>query len=71
MEPLGVFGAWVYTPRVFRDDRGSFLEAFRGGDFAGAVGHPLALAQVNTSVSRRRTLRGVHFADVPPGRRST
>jgi dTDP-4-dehydrorhamnose 3,5-epimerase len=32
-----------------------------------AVGHRLGLAQANHSVSSRGTLRGVHFADVPPG----
>ena len=31
------------------------------------VGHPLRLAQTNQSVSRAGTIRGVHFADVPPG----
>lgn len=67
MEPLGIEGAWVFTPRVFSDDRGDFLESFQGAGFAEAVGHRLDVAQVNTSVSRRGTLRGVHFADVPPG----
>jgi dTDP-4-dehydrorhamnose 3,5-epimerase len=31
------------------------------------TGFPLAVAQANQSVSRRGTLRGVHFAAVPPG----
>jgi dTDP-4-dehydrorhamnose 3,5-epimerase len=31
------------------------------------VGHPLDLKQMNISVSRGGTVRGVHFADVPPG----
>lgn len=64
---MAVDGAWVFTPTVWRDDRGAFLESFQGAGFAAAVGHPLFVAQVNTSVSRRGTLRGVHFADVPPG----
>jgi dTDP-4-dehydrorhamnose 3,5-epimerase len=33
---------------------------------AAAVGHPLDLVQANHSVSRRGTLRGVHYSDVPP-----
>ena len=41
--------------------------ALPGGVFADTVGHPLHVAQANTSVSRRGVLRGVHFADVPPG----
>ena len=67
MEPMAVDGAWVFTPKVWRDERGAFLESFQGSAFAEAVGHRLSVAQVNTSVSRRGTLRGVHFADVPPG----
>ncbi|GAA4589193.1 dTDP-4-dehydrorhamnose 3,5-epimerase [Planotetraspora phitsanulokensis] len=31
------------------------------------MGHRLNLAQVNCSVSAKGVLRGVHFADVPPG----
>jgi dTDP-4-dehydrorhamnose 3,5-epimerase len=43
-----------------------FLEWFKGAVVEEAVGHRLALAQANHSVSSRGTLRGVHFADVPP-----
>lgn len=64
---LSVPGAFEFTPRQHRDDRGVFLEWFRGSDFAGQTGHPLSLAQANLSVSSRGTVRGVHFADVPPG----
>jgi dTDP-4-dehydrorhamnose 3,5-epimerase len=63
---LLVPGAWEFTPVQHRDDRGAFLEWYRADVFADAVGHPLTLAQTNTSVSRRGTLRGVHFADLPP-----
>jgi dTDP-4-dehydrorhamnose 3,5-epimerase len=67
MEPLGIDGAWVFTPRIHRDDRGSFLEWFRGDELAGHIGHRLDIAQGNYSVSRRGVVRGIHFADVPPG----
>ncbi|CAK7281309.1 dTDP-4-dehydrorhamnose 3,5-epimerase [Streptomyces sp. RM1] len=66
MRPLGIEGAWVLEPKVFPDERGSFHEWFRGADFRGATGHDLSLAQANCSVSKRGTLRGIHFADVPP-----
>ena len=65
--PLGIDGAWSFTPRQFRDGRGTFLEAFSEEAFAAAVGHGFGLAQVNCSVSEAGALRGVHFADVPPG----
>jgi len=64
---LAVPDAWEITPRQHGDDRGVFLEWFRRDDFTDAVGHPLALAQANTSVSARGAVRGIHFAQVPPG----
>ncbi|MFJ5223462.1 dTDP-4-dehydrorhamnose 3,5-epimerase [Streptomyces sp. NPDC088400] len=67
MRSLSIEGAWVHEPKVFPDERGSFHEWFREPDFAAVAGHPLRLAQANCSVSSRGTLRGVHFADVPPG----
>jgi dTDP-4-dehydrorhamnose 3,5-epimerase len=67
MEPLGIEGAWVYTPRVFPDDRGTFHEAYRVGEFSEDLGYPLDLRQVNCSVSRQGVVRGIHFTEVPPG----
>ncbi len=48
------------------DDRGVFLEWFKAEALSAAIGHPFVLAQANCSVSRRGSLRGIHFADVPP-----
>ncbi|MFF4881969.1 dTDP-4-dehydrorhamnose 3,5-epimerase [Streptomyces nigra] len=67
MRPLGIDGAWVLQPQLFEDDRGTFHEWYRGGEFREATGHDLTLAQANCSVSRRGVLRGLHYADVPPG----
>jgi len=67
IEQLSVAGAWAFRPQQFTDDRGVFLEWFRGEAFVGAVGHGLHLAQANCSVSAAGVLRGVHYADVPPG----
>ena len=67
MRPLGIDGAWVLDPEVFPDDRGSFHEWYRAPEFRAATGYGLDLVQANCSVSRRGVLRGVHFADVPPG----
>jgi dTDP-4-dehydrorhamnose 3,5-epimerase len=67
MDPLGIEGAWAFTPRIHTDDRGSFLEWFRASELASTLGYPPDIAQANCSVSRRGVLRGIHFADVPPG----
>jgi dTDP-4-dehydrorhamnose 3,5-epimerase len=60
-------GVWEFTPVLRPDDRGVFLESFKSSVFAEAVGHDFDLKQMNISVSKRGTVRGVHFADVPPG----
>ncbi len=65
--PLSVPGAFVVTPVLHRDERGHFCEWLRQDVLAAAVGHPLELAQANLSSSRRGVVRGVHYADVPPG----
>ncbi|TVZ90152.1 dTDP-4-dehydrorhamnose 3,5-epimerase [Streptomyces sp. BK340] len=67
MRQLGIADTWVLEPEAFPDERGSFHEWYRGEEFREATGYDLALAQANCSVSRRGVLRGVHFADVPPG----
>jgi dTDP-4-dehydrorhamnose 3,5-epimerase len=64
---LTVPGAWEITPKQFGDPRGLFLEWFKAAPFVGAAGHPLELRQANLSVSAAGVVRGVHFADVPPG----
>lgn len=66
MRQLDISGAYVHEPKVFPDPRGSFHEWFKAEDFRESTGHRLDLAQANCSVSRRGTLRGIHFADVPP-----
>ena len=63
---LAVPDAFEFTPRQHPDDRGVFLEHFKRGPLEEAVGHPLRVEQANTSVSARGTVRGIHFADVPP-----
>lgn len=64
---LAVPGAWEITPRQHGDPRGVFLEWFQGAPFAEALGHRFELAQANCSVSAAGVLRGIHYADVPPG----
>lgn len=67
IKELSVRGAYAVQPRLHHDHRGSFGEFYRFEALAEAVGHPLELRQGNVSVSRRGVVRGLHFADVPPG----
>ena len=64
---LSVPGAWEITPTQHGDPRGVFLEYFQSGPFRDAVGHAFDLQQANCSVSAAGVLRGIHYADVPPG----
>jgi dTDP-4-dehydrorhamnose 3,5-epimerase len=64
---LSIEGVWEFTPVLRPDDRGVFLESFKATVFEDTVGHALDLRQMNISVSKAGTVRGIHFADVPPG----
>lgn len=66
VKELGIEGAWEITPQIHGDSRGVFLEWFRGDRFRDFAGHAFDLQQANCSVSAAGTLRGIHFADVPP-----
>ncbi|RSN72157.1 MULTISPECIES: dTDP-4-dehydrorhamnose 3,5-epimerase family protein [Actinomadura] len=65
--PMSIEGAYRITPEHKGDNRGRFYEAFRWSAFEERVGRPFRVAQVNYSVSRRGTVRGVHGTVVPPG----
>jgi dTDP-4-dehydrorhamnose 3,5-epimerase len=67
VRPLPIAGAWELTPRQFGDDRGMFCEWYKADVLSDLLGHRFDLAQANCSVSRRGVLRGIHYADVPPG----
>jgi dTDP-4-dehydrorhamnose 3,5-epimerase len=69
---LTVAGAFELTPAVHADDRGTFHEWFRADVLDGLTGsgfahHADGIAQANASLSRAGTIRGIHFAQVPPG----
>ncbi|MCU1637114.1 MAG: dTDP-4-keto-6-deoxy-D-glucose epimerase [Cryobacterium sp.] len=63
---LSIPDSYEITPKQFGDDRGVFLEWYRFDKLEETIGHPLSLAQANTSVSKRGVVRGIHFADIPP-----
>jgi 5-epimerase len=64
---LAIPGSYEFTPTVYPDSRGLFVAPFQEEAFVEAVGHPLRLAQTNHTVSVAGAIRGVHFAQVPPG----
>jgi dTDP-4-dehydrorhamnose 3,5-epimerase len=65
--PLKIEGSWVFTPQKFPDERGSFHEVFKLSLLTQTLGFGFEVKQVNQSVSRKGVIRGIHWADVPPG----
>ena len=65
--PLSIAGAFAVTNTVHGDDRGEFVEWFRADHIKNHTGLDFSTIQANLSVSQKGTLRGIHFADVPPG----
>ena len=64
---LAIPGAFEITPALHGDNRGTFFEWFTEDGFAGMTGHRFDLRQANCSVSALGVLRGLHFAQTPPG----
>jgi dTDP-4-dehydrorhamnose 3,5-epimerase len=67
IRPLEIRGAYEISPVLRGDPRGVFLEWYRVDHLAAEIGHAMRLAQANISVSAAGVVRGIHFADVPPG----
>jgi dTDP-4-dehydrorhamnose 3,5-epimerase len=65
--PLKIEGSWVFTPKKFPDERGSFHEVFKLPLLSETLGFGFDVKQVNQSVSKAGVIRGIHWADVPPG----
>lgn len=64
---MKVPGAWHVQTRQFDDARGTFLEWHKAAAIEQAWGRPFTVAQGNCSVSKAGVMRGIHYADVPPG----
>jgi dTDP-4-dehydrorhamnose 3,5-epimerase len=67
IRPLSIEGAWEISPILHGDPRGVFTEWYRFDRIEEVVGHPLRLAQANLSTSAQGVVRGIHFAQTPPG----
>lgn len=62
--PFEIPGPVLVQPRIFKDDRGHFLETYKKSDFA-ANGITEDFHQDNHSYSKREVIRGLHY-QVPP-----
>jgi dTDP-4-dehydrorhamnose 3,5-epimerase len=59
--PTDLPGVLVLEPRVFRDDRGFFLESYNRRTFRESTGLEVEFVQDNQSFSVRNVLRGLHY----------
>jgi len=66
-QPMGIQGAFVFTPVRHEDSRGFFQESFKLSTLREELGLDFEVEQVNQSTSAKGVIRGVHFADNPPG----
>ena len=57
-------GVWIIEPKVFKDARGYFMEAFKQEEFDAHVGRTLFI-QDNESCSSKGVLRGLHLQAAP------
>ena len=66
-QPMGIHGAFVFTPVRHEDSRGHFQESFKLSGLNEELGLGFRVKQVNQSTSSKGVIRGIHFADNPPG----
>lgn len=57
-------GVWIIEPKVFKDDRGYFMEAFQSESFKTHIGD-VDFIQDNESCSTKGVLRGLHYQLAP------
>jgi dTDP-4-dehydrorhamnose 3,5-epimerase len=64
---MGIQGAFVFSPVRHEDSRGHFEESFKLSSLNKELGLGFEVKQVNQSTSAKGVIRGIHFADNPPG----
>ncbi|HOO42138.1 MAG TPA: dTDP-4-dehydrorhamnose 3,5-epimerase [Bacteroidales bacterium] len=63
-EEAPIKGIWIITPRVYRDERGYFMESFLRESFSRHIGL-IDFVQENESMSRFGVTRGLHYQADP------
>jgi dTDP-4-dehydrorhamnose 3,5-epimerase len=64
--PLSISGSWKIEFQKFEDNRGFFYESFKAEEFEKVIGRNFDIRQTNTSSSSKGSVRGIHYALVPP-----
>ena len=59
--PTHLSGCFVLEPKVFKDERGYFMESYNEATFNAGVGQKVNFVQDNQSYSSKGVLRGLHY----------
>jgi dTDP-4-dehydrorhamnose 3,5-epimerase len=63
-EKIHIDGIWIYTPKVFEDERGYFFESYNQSEMPEDI-RKINFVQDNESKSTQYVLRGLHY-QLPP-----
>lgn len=63
-EKMEIDGLILIEPRVYKDQRGYFLESYKKSEFH-ANGIPEDFVQDNHSLSKKNVIRGLHYQQMP------
>lgn len=63
---LKIAGSWLISHKRFDDSRGFFYESFKASFLETELKRKFPVAQANTSISKKGSVRGIHYALVPP-----
>jgi dTDP-4-dehydrorhamnose 3,5-epimerase len=66
-EKLRITGLKLFSPKVFKDERGYFTEFYNKSDFDTVIGKNMNFVQDNISCSHKNVIRGLHFQKPPFG----
>ena len=59
--PTNLADCFIIEPKVFKDERGYFMESFNQKTFQNGIGQTIDFVQDNQSFSTKGVLRGLHF----------
>ena len=54
-------GCFILEPKIFKDERGYFMESFNEKTFKEGIGQKVTFVQDNQSFSTKGVLRGLHY----------
>jgi dTDP-4-dehydrorhamnose 3,5-epimerase len=54
-------GCFILEPKIFKDERGYFMESFNENTFQNGIGQHVHFVQDNQSFSTKGVLRGLHY----------